>query len=95
MRRGWLALALLLALMGCGSKEQRSSDVAACQVDAAKAYPNVGNDRDIEAKANSTVALCMDGKGYRWDADPIVCPADSAAINGTNPGCYKKPGYWY
>jgi hypothetical protein len=75
---------LLLALGACS--QSKGQDIAACQIEATKAYPDQTSVYDYY-KANNYASLCMKAKGYVLTEG---CRADFEVTEG----CYRKPWPW-
>jgi hypothetical protein len=80
-----IAIALLLALGGCG--ESKEEDLAACQMEALKLYPNWRADNmALATDMGDFTNLCMKVKGYVGDA----CPPGGGWASEVLDQCYRK-----
>ncbi len=82
MRLGYVALAACLVLCGCG--KSKTQQMAECHFEGAKAYPADDNPYD-STKVGAYADLCMEAKGYKFDAK------NNAGCSFLDASCYSLP----
>jgi len=93
-RRAWIEFATIMmvavALAGCTPEQ----DVAKCEVEAMRLYPN-NPPKDYNDVATRYVVACMTAKGYEFIKYPWKCSGKPISVlsdppTALLPGCYKS-----
>jgi hypothetical protein len=79
-----IAVKLLLLLAGCNSDQKQQ--IAACQLEAIRIYPN--GELYVGSKVEAYIITCMASHGYEWDIGDKQCHVENSMA--TNPHCYAK-----
>jgi hypothetical protein len=85
------AMVVLLALSACGDSKER--DLAACENEAVKLYPNWrDNNGALAVDMGDFTYRCMKAKGYAFASD--ACPPGGGWASETMEHCYRKSWPW-
>ena len=82
-------LFLAFGLSACWQDQQRQ--LAACDLEAIKLYPN----QDFissKGRLEAAIKLCMKAKGYTYTINPHRCEVVSDESESANPYCYVPSG---
>jgi hypothetical protein len=87
-----LVVLFALAVGACTESDHKVQDLAACQLEVIKLYPNwpMDDDGSVTGVARGHFTeVCMTAKGYE-----LQCPADLGGftvwVTQTNDRCYRK-----
>jgi hypothetical protein len=91
MNRTLVAVVSLLALGACG--DSKEGDLAACENEAVKLYPNWrDNNLALAVDMGDFTFRCMKTKGYAFDSG--ACPPGGGWASETMERCYRKQWPW-